>query len=340
MVRLHFGELQSRLEDLKRSRVKELRSSEALRSYQEFCTSVNYADDMEREKRKLDDKWDRGRYVYLIKRSQLYKDLIGEVDSRIAQMEAVKKESVKSREACLTIRQDCNQIIEKQVSELVHETITLDELLITAEAKSSPLQILSTNAVSALYRMRPDQSFVRFRNSSSKSIPTYQAPKNCKYVQLPKETVVVLGGALPGQPYLAQACKFAIRPYHGFVKSEIKPMHTARVDFGCFAVHRDSTACGDSTIYVVGGKTSAFGFTDKCERYLDSRNDWQELPSLPIPISRNSVIAHKQRLFSFGGRNIMHQIFDTVFVLDLHTLIAWCPLSSGMPVPACDVGLI
>ena len=108
---------------------------------------------------------------------------------------------------------------------------------------------------------------------------------------------------------------------------------------------------------VIGGQTSQFEQTARCEIYEIVRNTWTELPKIHKPLTNCSVIIISANLalgqkrsvrqsvvYSFGGVERTHESMSVSYVIERLYLstpqTGWQPLSVSLPTNMCNFGCI
>ena len=116
------------------------------------------------------------------------------------------------------------------------------------------------------------------------------------------------------------------------------PMNLARAHFGC------SLSKSERAVVIIGGQTSQFEQTARCEIYDIGRNTWTELPKIIRPLSNCSCIVVKRCLYNIGGVEKTHDSMSVSYTIERLNLAAiykgWDQLSVQLPTNMCNFGCI
>lgn len=119
------------MDELKSEVKARIKASNSLQQYDELvaCNQslFNRNSILEQEKRRLDSKIKNGRFVYIIKRSAFYADLIGKAEQSTSKVEEFVNQTKTHVDQVLKLKNIEN--VQKDLSYIVSENITIDQLL-------------------------------------------------------------------------------------------------------------------------------------------------------------------------------------------------------------------
>lgn len=119
------------MDELKSEVKARIKASNSLQQYDELVACnlslFNRNSILEQEKRRLDSKIKNGRFVYIIKRSAFYEDLIGKAEQSTSKVEEFVNQTKTHVDQVLKLKNVEN--VQKDLSYIVSENITIDQLL-------------------------------------------------------------------------------------------------------------------------------------------------------------------------------------------------------------------
>ena len=133
MVKSYFSTLLQRVHNLQQEVMQRIRNSESLRELEKkweqnkqfIPDGSQKQDQFEKEKKIFDEKIGKGRFAYLVKRQEFYKDLIESLESSSAKMKNLQHTSQEQVQRVLQLKTD-EQLVKTKLRQIVHDSITVD----------------------------------------------------------------------------------------------------------------------------------------------------------------------------------------------------------------------
>jgi hypothetical protein len=153
----------------------------------------------------LDEKINKGRYVYVVKRSQFYKELTETISETSLKQEQTLKEGRKLADEVLKVKSVSK--VKPGLEGIANDNITIDQLLdqkcrlsyCEPEYEESK-QCVSTTPAPKFYKRQSTNLMRLMRTNEWIQIPKVAIPPLSKIVQTPDETVYILGGLQQTDP--------------------------------------------------------------------------------------------------------------------------------------------
>eukprot|EP00347_Sterkiella_histriomuscorum_P021345 403334310 len=131
-VQQFFGTLRQKVADLHKNVMLQIQGSESLKNLekvleenQEFFTDQRKPDQFEDEKKKFDEKINKGRFAYVVKRQDFYKSLLESLDKSRAKMRQTIDQSMDYQSRILRVDQN-ERLINDKLGDIMRECIQVD----------------------------------------------------------------------------------------------------------------------------------------------------------------------------------------------------------------------
>ena len=133
LVQSFFQGLAEKVATLQKSVMLRIKASESLKELEKileqsrefFPNDANSQDHFEREKRVFDEKIQKGRFAYLVKRQEFYQNLIASLDQNCEKMKMTIDQSTDQVHRVLKLRTD-QGFVQSKLNQIVKECIEVD----------------------------------------------------------------------------------------------------------------------------------------------------------------------------------------------------------------------